>query len=105
MENTLKPVPWHFTIVFDEDKAMRNGYDIQTLYDYTDRNVSRYGCVRIAQGAYRGQRGASGTGTHQPSVRESRRRGTRRRACHENNRIADSAEKIAILWAGKLREA
>lgn len=50
MENTLKLVPWHFTIVFDEDKAKRNGYDIQTLYDYTDRNVSRYGCVRIAQG-------------------------------------------------------
>ena len=53
MENTLKPVPWHFTIVFDEDKAKRNGYDIQTLYDYTDRNVSRYGCVRIAQGTWR----------------------------------------------------
>ena len=49
MLKTIEPTPWSFTIEFDEDKAKRNGYDIQTLYDYTDRNVSRYGCVRIAQ--------------------------------------------------------
>lgn len=38
MKYTLKviePTPWSFTIEFDEDKAKRNGYDIQTLYDYT----------------------------------------------------------------------
>lgn len=49
----IEPTPWSFTIEFDEDKAKRNGYDIQTLYDYTDRNVSRYGCVRIAQGTWK----------------------------------------------------
>lgn len=56
MKYTLKviePTPWSFTIEFDEDKAKRNGYDIETLYDYTDRNVSRYGCVRIAQGTWK----------------------------------------------------
>lgn len=56
MKYTLKviePTPWSFTVEFDEDKAKRNGYDIQTLYDYTDRNVSRYGCVRIAQGTWK----------------------------------------------------
>ena len=47
MENTLKPVPWHFTIVFDEDKAMRNGYDIHTLYDYVGDTDEPLGNVRI----------------------------------------------------------
>ena len=60
MKYTLKviePTPWSFTIEFDEGKAKRNGYDIETLYDYTDRNVSRYGCVRIAQGTWRASEG------------------------------------------------
>lgn len=49
-----EPIPWSFTIEFDEEKAKRNGYDIETLYDYVGRNVSRYGCVRIAQGTWEG---------------------------------------------------
>ena len=31
-ETTMEP--WSFTIVFDEDKAKKNGYEVDTLYDY-----------------------------------------------------------------------
>ena len=42
-------MPWSFTIEFDEGKARLGGYDVEELYDCTDRNVSRYGCVRAAR--------------------------------------------------------
>lgn len=69
MLKTIEPTPWSFTIEFDEDKAKRNGYDIQTLYDYTDRNVFRYGCVRIAQGTWRA---AEGNESSSPSASRCR---------------------------------
>lgn len=37
MPKVIEPTPWSFTIEFDENKAKRNGYDIETLYDYTDQ--------------------------------------------------------------------
>ena len=33
MPKVIEPTPWSFTIEFDENKAKRNGYDIETLYD------------------------------------------------------------------------
>lgn len=33
-ETTMEP--WSFTIVFDEDKAKKNGYEVDTLYDYVE---------------------------------------------------------------------
>lgn len=47
------PVPWSFIVEFDEERARRNGYDIEDLYDCADRNVSRCGCARIARGTWR----------------------------------------------------
>lgn len=35
-----------------EGKARLGGYDVEELYDCTDRNVSRYGCVRAARGTW-----------------------------------------------------
>lgn len=46
-------IPWSFTIEFDEAKAKSNGYDVETLYDCADKNVSRYGCIRIARGTWK----------------------------------------------------
>lgn len=34
-ETTMEP--WSFTIVFDEDKAKKNGYEVDTLYDYVGK--------------------------------------------------------------------
>lgn len=48
----IRPVPWSFTIEFDGEKARRAGYDVEELYDCTDRNVSRYGCVRASRGTW-----------------------------------------------------
>ncbi len=48
----IRPVPWSFTIEFDEGKAESAGYDVDALYGCTDRNVSRYGCVRVARGTW-----------------------------------------------------
>lgn len=48
----IRPVPWSFTIEFDEGKAESAGYDVEELYDCADRNVSRYGCVRDARGTW-----------------------------------------------------
>lgn len=48
----IRPVPWSFTIEFDEGKAEFAGYDVDELYGCTDRNVSRYGCVRVARGTW-----------------------------------------------------
>lgn len=53
----IRPVPWSFTIEFDEGRAESAGYDVEELYDCTDRNVSRYGCVRAARGTWRAAEG------------------------------------------------
>ena len=37
MPKVIEPTPWSFTIEFDENKAKRNGYDIETLYEYSVR--------------------------------------------------------------------
>lgn len=47
-ETTMEP--WSFTIVFDEDKAKKNGYEVDTLYDYVGKNVEGLGNERIARG-------------------------------------------------------
>lgn len=46
-ETTMEP--WSFTIVFDEDKAKKNGYGVDTLYDYVGKNVEGLGNERIAE--------------------------------------------------------
>ena len=53
-------MPWSFTIEFDEGRAESAGYDVEELYDCTDRNVSRYGCVRAARGDVDGGGGRRG---------------------------------------------
>lgn len=45
--------PWSFTIEFDEEKAEKNGYDLDTLYDYVGKNVEQFGNVRIARGTWK----------------------------------------------------
>lgn len=45
-------VPWSFTIEFDPEKAARNGYDVDTLYECVDENVQRYGLTRLARGTW-----------------------------------------------------
>lgn len=49
--------PWSFTIEFDAGKAARNGYDLDTLYDYVGRNVERYGLTRIGNGTWKAKEG------------------------------------------------
>ena len=68
MENTLKPVPWHFTIVFDEDKAMRNGYDVDALYDYVGENVEPLGNIRIGRGSWQAKSREVQFGAQCPAV-------------------------------------
>jgi hypothetical protein len=51
--NTKQGQPWSFTIEFDETKAIRNGYDPETLYDYVSRNVEPLGNERIARGTWK----------------------------------------------------
>lgn len=48
-----KMEPWSFTIEFDEEKAKKNSYDLNVLYDYVGKNVEKYGNVRIAHGTWR----------------------------------------------------
>lgn len=52
-----KGVPWSFIIEFDEGKAARNGYDLDTLYDYVGRNVEKYGVTRVARGTWKAKDG------------------------------------------------
>ena len=49
--------PWSFTIEFDEQKAKRNGYDLETLYDYVGKNVERFGVTRVARGTWKAKAG------------------------------------------------
>lgn len=46
-------IPWSFIIEFDEEKAKRNGYDVDTLYDYVGKNVEKYGVTRIGHGTWK----------------------------------------------------
>lgn len=46
-------MPWSFTIEFDAEKAKRNGYDVDTLYEYVDKNVQRYGLTRLDRGTWK----------------------------------------------------
>ena len=46
-------VPWSFTIEFDPEKAARNGYDVETLYEYVDKNVQQFGVTRLALGTWK----------------------------------------------------
>ena len=46
-------MPWSFTIEFDPEKAARNGYDVDTLYECVDENVQQYGLTRLARGTWR----------------------------------------------------
>ena len=51
-------IPWSFTIEFDADKAARNGYDVEKLYDYVGRNVEKkYGLTRIGHGTWKAKEG------------------------------------------------
>ncbi len=49
--------PWSFTIVFDEDKAKKNGYEVDALYDYVGKNVEGLGNERVAHGTWRVAKG------------------------------------------------
>ena len=57
MFKVIEPIPWCFTIEFDEEKAKRNGYDIETLYDYVGRKVEKYGVTRIGHGTWKAKVG------------------------------------------------
>ena len=46
-------VPWSFTIEFDPEKAAHNGYDVETLYEYVDKNVQQFGVTRLARGTWK----------------------------------------------------
>ncbi len=49
--------PWSFTIEFDAEEAARNGYDLDTLYDYVGKNVERLGNKRIDRGTWKAKEG------------------------------------------------
>lgn len=49
--------PWSFTIVFDEGKARKNGYEVDTLYDYVGKNIEGLGNERTARGTWRVAKG------------------------------------------------
>ena len=53
IQTAMTKQPWSFIIVFDEEKAKRNGYDVDTLYDYVNKNVERYGLIRIGHGTWK----------------------------------------------------
>lgn len=55
---TKQGQPWSFTIEFDEGKAKRNGYDLDTLYDYVGKNVEPLGNERIARGTWKAKSGS-----------------------------------------------
>lgn len=57
MENTATE-PWSFTIEFDEEKARKNRYSLNVLYDYVGKNVEKYGNERIARGTWRAAAGS-----------------------------------------------
>lgn len=44
--------PWRFTIEFDEEKAKRNGYNVDDLYDCVGAYAEQMGNVRIGLGTW-----------------------------------------------------
>lgn len=50
--NGKQAVPWSFTIEFDEQKAARNGYSIDSLYDCVDKNIRHLGIERLSLGTW-----------------------------------------------------
>lgn len=55
MDGETRPA-WSFTVEFDEEKAARNGYDVDTLYDYVGKNIEDLGNVRVGRGTWRASR-------------------------------------------------
>lgn len=51
--SNYKPQPWSFEIEFDEEKANKNGFDANTLYDYVDKNIRKFGLKRISKFAWK----------------------------------------------------
>ena len=52
--------PWRFTIEFDDEKAKRNGYNVDDLYDCVGKYAEQMGNVRIGLGRQRTARCSSG---------------------------------------------
>lgn len=46
-------MPWSFTIEFDAEKATRNGYDVDDLYECANQAVQHYGVTRLARGTWK----------------------------------------------------
>ena len=44
--------PWRFTIEFDEEKAKRNGYNVDDLYACLGAYAEQMGNVRIGLGTW-----------------------------------------------------
>ena len=44
--------PWRFTIEFDDEKAKRNGYNVDDLYDCVGKYAEQMGNVRIGLGTW-----------------------------------------------------
>ena len=48
----MEKKPWRFTIEFDEEKAKRNGYNVDDLYDCVGEYAEQMGNVRIGLGTW-----------------------------------------------------
>ena len=48
----MEKKPWRFTIEFDEEKAKRNGYNVDDLYDCVGKYAEQMGNVRIGLGTW-----------------------------------------------------
>ena len=96
--------PWSFTIEFDEEKADRNGYDVETLYDYVGRNVEPLGNVRIARGTWKasGESNKIGAQTHAISMLSRQKwvmENVRSISCREeDSSIQDGIESIRRVF-------
>lgn len=44
--------PWRFTIEFDDEKAKKNGYNVDDLYDCVGKYAEQMGNVRIGLGTW-----------------------------------------------------
>ncbi len=55
--NKTQGQPWSFIVEFDEQKAEKNGYSLDVLYDYVARCVEQYGVTRVARGTWKAQNG------------------------------------------------
>lgn len=48
----MEKKPWRFTIEFDDEKAKRNGYNVDDLYDCVGKYAEQMGNVRIGLGTW-----------------------------------------------------